>query len=366
MQRQLPLLIFAQSGRYIAESATLAGYTVWVADCFCDIDTIAIAERSLKVSDLSCLSNAEFLSILDTLSRGEPCSLIIGTGIEHVYSDLNSLPDTIHYVGNSIQTLSELRHPRSFFQLLTTLQLPYPEVLFNQSDAKTETWVYKDLSGYGGQSIKPASTALRNETAFYQKWIQGYPASVCFLANGREAQVLNFNQQINLKNNYQLAEIHSSLWLNADLTSRLTQAINAITNATNLRGLCSLDFILNEDCFYILEVNPRISASAELVPDQENLFEYHLNALDGVLQNNLVKQTNMAGHLAYYYANNACVIIDDAVWPACCHDLPVPGSYIAKNAPICTILLMSETHAEWKKELTRQRLLIQQNIIDIS
>lgn len=363
MQNQLPVLIFAQSARFIAESATRAGYTVWVADCFCDTDTLAVAERSLKIPPLSGLSEVEFFSALQTLSQGTPCALILGTGIERLYPLLNKLPDHIRYLGNTIQTLSLLRQAQLFFNLLDTLKLPYPEVSFSQPHSPDSNWLYKDLSGYGGQTIQATQQAVKTSNGYYQAFVDGQAASVCFLADGQQAIPLSFNEQQNLSEQFQLLQIYTPFEIPPQIKQGLVQALNEITQASGLKGLASLDFIIDNDDFYILEINPRFTASAELTRFQSALFQWHLQALHGELVSNHTVGTDKPRLLTYYYAEQDCVICAQPHWPESCHDLPAAATPIAKHHPVCTIIVEAETRADCEKALQTQRLLVQQNLL---
>lgn len=363
MQRQLPVLIFAQSARFIAESATLAGYTVWVADCFCDTDTVAVAQRSFKISNLATLSEAEFFSTIEALSQGESCHMLMGTGIEQFYPLIHRLPHNIEYLGNSTQTLSQLRQPSPFFDLLDSLKLPYPQVKFSPPQSNPASWLYKDLAGYGGQSIQAAVASIERENGYYQAWAQGRSASVCFLANGEQAIMLNINEQINLDNRFQLAQIQTPIQLSHTLEQSLQHSINSITKATVLKGLCSLDVIIDGDEFSILEVNPRFSASAELNSYQAQLFQWHLNAVAGKLPTLPIQKIDTVRFLAFYYAEKDSVICAQPIWPDSCHDLPAAGSQIIKGAPVCTIIVKADNHADCEAALTEQRFLIQQNFV---
>lgn len=362
MQRQLPILIFAQSARFIAESATLAGYTVWVADCFCDTDTLAVAERHLKLPSLNALKAADFFTAIDALSHGEPCQLVIGTGIEQLYPFIEVLPAHVFYLGNTVQTLSQLRQAESFFNLLDSLKLPHPAIRFEQPVSNHAAWLYKDLSGYGGQTIQTAFTAAETTGGYYQTVITGQSASALFIADGEQACVLDFNQQINLDDQYQLAEIRTPLKLREQLEHDLHNAINRITQTTQFKGLGSLDFIFTKNHFYILEINPRFSASAELSANRSRLFQWHLNAIEGALPANTTSLSRSARLLAFYYAEHNSIIVDQPVWPEGCHDLPAPGSHIEKGCPVCTIIIEAETHDDCQQALQKQRVRVQQNL----
>ena len=71
MQNQSkPVLILAQSGRFLAQSASQAGYRVWVADCFGDIDTLVASERWQGLPKLASLTCKQFLTVLQSLTKG--------------------------------------------------------------------------------------------------------------------------------------------------------------------------------------------------------------------------------------------------------------------------------------------------------
>ena len=101
-----PILIFAQSARFLAQSAAQATYPVWAADFFGDLDTISVADRWLQIPALSQLHHDTILSIFSDLTQGEACTLICGSGIEKHYPLLNKLPSHIQLVGNSANIIT--------------------------------------------------------------------------------------------------------------------------------------------------------------------------------------------------------------------------------------------------------------------
>ena len=331
MQSQPAILIFAQSARFIAEVATHAGYPVWVADCFGDEDTLAIAARFHALAPLAELTTAQVLEALLTLSQHQPCLLVCGTGIERFYPLLSQLPPQIQVVGNSATTLQQLRDHTLFFPLLDALSLPYPALQQHASDQSLK----KNLYSAGGTGINTAHTATGD---FYQQYIAGQAASVCFIANGQQAVILGINAQYNDVVSYRLNCIQSPLPISEQQHDLLQHAINVLTQNTRLLGLNSLDFIIAEDGqIYLLEVNPRFSASLELLPNQQQLFDWHMQACAGILPPPPPSQRQYA-QLHYLFSDTRVTINHHAVWPDSCHDRPVAGSTIPAGAPICTII----------------------------
>ena len=135
-QLQVPVLIFAQSGRYLAQSATQAGHTVWVADCFGDVDTLDIAERWKKLPPLHTLNNTHLLELLTTFANGQDCLLVCAGGIEKYFPILSQLPTNIKCIGNNSDTIKKIKTPQLFFSLLTRLAYPTPSHNFSNQKSK--------------------------------------------------------------------------------------------------------------------------------------------------------------------------------------------------------------------------------------
>src|SRR5690606_40798103 len=79
------LLIAAVSGRSLAAAARRAGYRPLVADLFCDLDTVDLAEKTVRVSGAleGGLAAEGLAEALQGLSDGEtPAALICGSGFE--------------------------------------------------------------------------------------------------------------------------------------------------------------------------------------------------------------------------------------------------------------------------------------------
>ncbi|MCX4188129.1 ATP-grasp domain-containing protein [Methylophaga sp. OBS4] len=363
MQSQLPILIFAQSARFIAQIAARTGYTVWVADCFCDLDTQAVAERCIQLPALSELSQDALSDQLTKLTQGQKCHLICGTGIEQFYPLLDKLPGHILPVGNSTKTLSQLRQARTFFPLLDKLQLNYPDISYDAPAAPLRSWLLKTLDGFGGSHIRPAAKSQTSATDYYQQHLNGLCGSVCFIANGHNARILSYNRQINQPASFQLQHIVTPLILVPALQVYLLQAVDRLTAATGLKGLCSLDFIVdNTDTIYLLEVNPRISASAELIADKHELFEWHMQACQGHLPLRIDEPGKTVRMLSYLFAEQDCVIADKLNWPEQSHDLPVAGTLISTHAPVCTIISEAENMDQCLQQFNRTACQISQNL----
>lgn len=366
MQTQnIPLLIFAQSGRFLAESATQAGYSVWVADCYGDTDLLAVAERWQYIPAFAELSHETIIACLSELSQGEQCMLMCGSGIEHCYHLLFPLPANIQLIGNKPDTLHTVKTPALFFDLLDQGGFSYPDTQFDEIQRNDSTWLKKKASGLGGTHIQYAMLATDKIEAdyYYQQFVSGNSGSCLFLANGYHALLLSINRQYlapDKHHPFRLGRIESAWQLSAAHNDYLNKVVNQLTVATALVGLNSLDFIITDlDTLLILEINPRVSASAELINNSSTLFQQHIDACLGqrVKPKKLPNQTHAS--LFYHYAKSEFIIPDNMLWPAECHDLPTTGIIIKEGEPICT----SRVEPVGKTPAHQLHMLIEQQIL---
>jgi len=359
----LPILVFAQSGRFIAQSASQAGYRVWVADCFGDQDTLEVAERWQQLAPISQLSEKKIIDILANLSQDENCFLICGSGIEQHYPFLNNLPANITLIGNNATSIHTIQTPTLFFNLLNQLEIFYPDTLFKQPN--DNEWLAKSSLGLGGTHIQYLKALQQTDHVYYQRYAAGISGSGLFIANGKQAQLLSINQQYLQpceSSPFRLGGITSPWLISEQHQQDLKLAVTKITSAVTLYGLNSIDFIISaQGELLILELNPRISASAELLNCREPLFQHHINACRGLLSDEVVIETSSYSRLHYYYAEHDALILPDTIWPLACHDIPAKGSAILKDEPLCTLLISAETpqschhyYCDLKKELSVQ------------
>lgn len=358
MQNQpLPILIFAQSARFIAQSATQAGFSVWVADCFCDQDTIEVAQRHHKLPALSTVNQPQLLKCLIDLADGEACQLVCGTGIEQFSVILSQLPPNIQLVGNTSATIKHLKTPAHFFALLNQLELPYPETQYTPP-SNTENWLCKPNTGSGGMNICLANDAKHNNPGYYQRYISGINGSALFLSTGKQMQILSINQQYcgyQQTQPFRLQQIDTPLNLSWLIKAELSDAINKLVTATGLIGINSIDFILDRDQqLFLLEVNPRLSASAELLQLPLPVFRYHYAASLNKINPDLGQPDLAPRRLVYLFADIAYRIPRQMDWPSQCRDIPPAETCIQTGEPICTLILQADNAG--MLDLTQQKL----------
>jgi predicted ATP-grasp superfamily ATP-dependent carboligase len=127
-----------------------------------------------------------------------------------------------------------------------------------------------------------------------------------------------------------------------------------------LRGLNGIDFMLDQNGWKLLELNPRPTATLELwdVAPMPSLLKLHVQAFLGRLPAALPSLTWSLA-VAVVYASDQLAIPADFVWPDWCSDRPSAGSLIAAGEPICTVRAGGRNSADatqWAEELRRSIL----------
>lgn len=342
MCNDAPIIVVAQSGRFIAQLASSAGYPVRVADCFGDEDTLAICQQWQNLPELH--DPSQLLAVINSLSQRQACYLVYGSGIEAVHPILDQLPEHITVVGNHAATLSAL-HSAAFFEQLRAQSIPFPKTRFTQR-SNDAGWLAKSFRGYGGTHIKPNQSIEtdNDEDTYYQRYHEGQSGSALFIADGKNVQLISINEShhLNQEDSFQFLGLSMPFQISVQQRSQLQIWISEIVALFGLVGFNSLDFIIDETGqLLVLEINARFSASVQLL-DSNQLFDRHLQACQGQLLDD-IDQPSVKKHLHTVYSPCQIIISENINWPDFCHDIPKANQIIAKGEPLCTAIVETNT-----------------------
>jgi methenyltetrahydromethanopterin cyclohydrolase len=357
--QQQTVLIVAQHGRFLAQLVHLAGHRVLVADCFGDQDTVAMAERWLPISDI--YDTAAIYQTIVTLSQNQPCLLMYGSGVEAFFPILKSLPDTIQLLGNSVETIEQIKTPHFFFSLLQQLNIPYPKTEFTAPTGNIGKWLAKPNTGFGGQFIIHYDSQTDLNDHYYQQYIEGIACSALFLADGQNVRLCLVNRQFQYPSSdrpFLLSGLSTPFVLSARLQEQIATFITLLVRQTKLCGFNSLDFIITpDDAIFVLEINPRISASAALLDITTPIFEQHLSAcFNQTLLPLPLPLAQYQKHLHIIFAPRDMTSPEFIDWPSFCRDLPHPNTEIKKDQPICTAIIETSMSFEQSEAIAQQAL----------
>ncbi len=202
----------------------------------------------------------------------------------------------------------------------------------------------------------------------FQRFEQGRSLSVLFLADGRRACVIGFNEQWTAPARQGLPFLYGGavggIALPAVVESDLRAKLDAFVVATGLIGLNGLDFLLRGERWLALEVNPRPTATMELYdPDYpQGLFDWHLRACEGELPDRAASPRAARAH-AVVYALAGGYVSAAFAFPRWCRDLPNPGTRLAPGEPVCTVHAVASDRERAVALVRRRQALLQRAMI---
>jgi predicted ATP-grasp superfamily ATP-dependent carboligase len=233
----------------------------------------------------------------------------------------------------------------------------------------------KALGASGGSHVQPYSNAKVSlgKQCYAQQKLHGLPVSVLFLAYAQQAALVGFNELMLAPTKalpYRYGGAVSQIDLTASEQDQLLKAAQQLTAEFSLLGLNSLDAVLQDGVAYVLEINPRLSASVglyETVDGEMSLLAMHVAACKQAQTYTLpssvaVKSGSVAQ--AVIYSELPLSIPANFIWPDWVQDCPSPQSSIQMHAgePICTVLASADK-ADAAKQLLAIRVKMLNNLL---
>ncbi len=333
----------------LAAAARRSGHEVAIIDRFGDADTRALA-RSLQVyqDPVPGFCNAARLLTLATggMNKGLDC-IVTGSGFEACPQVLAKLSEHYPVIGNNAATVHAVKQPDIFFPALERLRIPHPETRLDGPPGPGD-WLFKPVGGCGGQGVRAATPQDQaGPEGYLQARISGQSYSILFLADGRDALCIGLNETWNRASGYHpylFAGAVSQDWQTFGPRPRIETYVEALVRQFQLRGLCGLDFMLAGNRIYVLEVNPRPTATLELHDIDGGLFAAHLQASRGVLAYRTVAEVTCRG-LRIFYTDRGLTVPGAFDWPCWVRDIPDPGRRLQTGQPCCSLVAEAETPA---------------------
>ncbi len=335
------LLIVGVTGRALAASAFRWGRAVVVLDLFADRDTRELATECREVSAPVALRFHQGRLLAAARAFAPDAPLVYGSGFEGQIELLTRLAHGRELLGNPPAVVAAVRDPRQFFPLLDRLDIPHPDIRF-EIPRPAPGWLTKRAGGAGGTHVRPAAAGVLAAGSYCQRFESGRPASVLFLADGRRAHVVGFNEQWVApgagSRPFLFGGAVSRLTLPAPLVRTIRTGLDALVDQLGLVGLNGMDFLYRDGEWRVLELNPRPPATLELYDEDYpgGLLRHHVAAVQGALPQ-APASPGPARALGVVHASAGLVVTPDIRFPSWCRDVPMVGTRLATGHPICTV-----------------------------
>jgi len=366
------ILIIGASTRAAAFSALRAGLKPRCLDYFADRDLVAICA-------VERVEAREGVAGLERLAIGLPTGPWLYTGpLENHPELVERISRTHQLYGNAAETLSCARDPLRLVEVLRRRGLPYLETRPHARRLPRDgTWLVKPIKSAGGrlvQRLDQATVPLAGPS-YFQQFRDGPSYSALFLASLEcGAELVGVTRQLLGVPGSPFAyrgNIGPSL-VSAPLMARLGQVGNVLCSAFRLVGLFGVDYIQHDGEPWLVELNPRYTASVEIfeLATHRTLLAEHLCAcgMDPVELPSpgkvkaLTTNAPVVGRAILYARRNLMapeIEIDD---PRCrdlfdvpaIADVPWPGTAIAAGEPIMTLFTTGHDVQECAVRLAEQ------------
>ncbi|MGH6836041.1 MAG: ATP-grasp domain-containing protein [Methylocella sp.] len=337
------ILIAASSGRALAAAARRAGFRPLAADFFDDSDTrgFCAANRLIAGGLASGFEAESLIAALEALAKGEaPCGLVYGAGFEDRAGLLEALAQRWPLFGNPPAVVRSVKDPARLAELCADSNIPHPKISARMPRDR-QHWLVKSAGGSGGSHVAPAG-AFRagGEIIYFQRIAAGEPVSILFLADGAKARIVGSSRQWAAPAPGEPFRFGGSLrpaGLSPGLETELRRAVEAITAACGLRGLNSIDFLVEGSQYTLIEINPRPGATLDIFEDRGgSLFRAHIDACLGRLPRRPLAFSGAAA-AGIAYARREISSMPEFDWPYWASDRQKARTALRPFAPLCTI-----------------------------
>jgi uncharacterized protein len=370
------VLIVGVTTRALAISAARAGYRVTAVDAFGDLDLRQVA----RVVTPRSMPGMRFNPMTAATAADK-----VSTGLVAYTSNLENHPEAVErlargrrLLGNPPAVLARVRNPIALSALLRKLGFPGPLTRATPpAKPGTQRWLLKPRrsgGGHGVQMWRHGRSVSRGE--YLQQQTSGIPGSVIFAANGETAVVLGLSRQLVGDSRF---GSHGFRYCGSllgggvrpifpryqTLLETATALAGEVTQAFGLVGLNGIDFIARNGVPYPIEVNPRYSASMELLERAHrlSLFDIHVRACSGILPAEPRAGPSIEGK-AIVFARRDVVAGRTETWIGRrdVADVPRPGELIPGGRPICTVFARGSDHSTCVRRLVRQAGLVYRRV----
>lgn len=265
------LIIVGASARALAQSAAMAGWAVHAADLFADDDLRAAAVQTTRVDPRG------YPSSLMAAAAGFPAGVWCYTGaLENHPPLIDHLASVRPLAGNTGAAVRAVRDPFLVAAAARAAGLLFPDTHRLPTGLPRDgSFLVKPRASGSGRSIHhwtPEAPDHRQEAMIWQRHVPGVPHAASFIMTRGRARLLGVSRQL-------IGEpwctggpfaYGGSVTLSADeWPSRLAATAAAVGRVLaerfDLVGAVGVDFLVDADGRpWILEVNPRVTASMEL------------------------------------------------------------------------------------------------------
>lgn len=371
-----PIVIVGASTRAAAQSARKAGFAPYCCDMFGDTDLQAIAERIVVATNCP-------KGIPEIVAEFPAAPWLYVGAIENSPQLVSEISATRELWGSSAEALAIVRDPLALRDLLTAHNIV---AIDTQPSSEPPTarnakeWLIKPIRSAAGRRVTwfdPARPIEFDEPHVFQRHVIGTPMSAVFVADGTHVTLCGATRQLVGESAFAAGEFGycgsiGPVEIIRDLQEQLNAIGQAVTRDAGVRGLFGVDFIFDGWSAFVTEVNPRYTASVEVleIATQRPLLSLHAaafseleGAMDAIARSApALPSTQPQFGKAVLFADVDLRVGDlrTAAKSASLRiaDIPAPGTLIRAGEPICSVFAESQHESKTEQLLAEHVAII--------
>ena len=364
-------MIVGGSCRAAAQSAAAAGWDVHAADLFADLDLEQATVSSQRVSGYP-------EGLVDAAALFPPAPWCYTGALENHPDLINRLAALRPLAGNSGDAVRRVRNPATLAPALRTAGLLYPDTHGAPGGITADgSFLRKPLASAGGRGMKRwTAAAAENEPpgtgVVWQRWVDGTALAAIFALADGASRLLGVSRQLVGEPWCRAAAFAycgsiqiPSAGIPEPVLEQLQCLGALLAGEFELAGIVGVDLVLDAaDRITVIEVNPRPTASAELIERaaEASVLATHLAAFG--LRSPVTRPPSRRGDAPWSKAilfAHAPVAVDDRKlerlrllstdWstpdglPALA-DIPHSGQTLRAGAPVLTVFARGDSSRE--------------------
>jgi uncharacterized protein len=339
------ILVVAVSARMLAQLAVADGYEVTALDRFGDADLRALAPGATAPSNDGLAALAAEI---------DADAVVYGAGLENRPDLVRKLASGRELLGTPAELLEAVRDPWEVRAAARAAGTRAPETrapghlpsAVGPSGQVGRAWVRKPRHSGGGHGVRGWRGGLLRPTEVLQRRVGGLSCSAVAIGDGRSAVVLGITEQLHLPPGFRWTGNVTPPRLpeaqRAELEGELRAVCAEVAARFGVRGAFGVDAVWDGRHAWVLEVNPRPSASLELFGPGS--FEAHVRGARGLglpVAGSPPARSCAAVKLVLF-ADRTVWAPEPSWWPAgLVRDVPRAGETIKRGAPVCTLVSAS-------------------------
>lgn len=396
------LLIVGASVRPLLASAVRAGFDICAFDMFADWDAQQLLNRDSRHGGkvphgtIQKIDRFEDIVCSDAITTCD-AALICG-GMENRNDLVCRIAEQMEVLGPSPEQLERIADPIGVFEKLAADGFQVPETKSCRPGPEDNSgWLRKLENSSGGLGVCRAESGVLNHwrrgKAYFQQFIDGDSISALFVsstdAHGEiQSRLLGVTQQLVGEKQFGADEFCycgsiGPIQIAANHEVQIHKMGRYVASHYGLKGIWGIDFISNSTGCWPVDINPRITASAELF---EALMLAYSSSMGGIVdlqvqscRQHLDSHASLAttrsvslngsrfpwveGKAVLYNAGSASVQVNESLFSRLrsivdlrffetsepgfsIADVPCPGQTIGKGHPILTLRVRCQREDE--------------------